>query len=318
MNVLITSSSSKVLLIKSFIEATKKYNSFTFTADITNEIPTAFFSHEHFILPKVSDRNNFILSLKNICIENNIKLIVPTRDGELEMMAEIKMDFAKNGITILVPSEKTVELCLNKRMFAEFLTDENYFPVPIIKDISLINPPYFIRPVYGAASSGVKMANSKNEVELFNNNDFLIHPFIDEDEYSIDLLMNLDGTRAIQAVCRKRSHIVGGESKISKIIDLPILEKTCMDIGEKLGLIGHNVLQAFYSDDRGIIMIEANARFGGASNLSIIAGLNSPERILKMLYNDSTAYDNQKIKFGLNMYRYSEDIICEQISGNII
>lgn len=309
MNVLITSSSSKVLLVKSFMEATKKYNSLTFTADITNEIPTAFFSHKHFILPKASDRNNFISSLKNNCIENDIKLIIPTRDGELEIMAEIKNDFTKNNITILVPSEKTVELCLNKKMFAEFLINEGYFPVPIIKDISLINPPYFIRPVYGAASSGVKTTNSKDEVELFNNNDFLIHPFIDEDEYSIDLLMNLDGTKALQAVCRKRSYIVGGESKISKVVDLPILEKTCMEIGEKLKLVGHNVLQAFYSDDRGIIMIEANARFGGASNLSIVAGLNSPERILKMLYDDNTAHENQKIKFGLNMYRYSEDIV---------
>jgi len=311
MNVLITSSSSKVLLVQSFLEAAGKYNSKVFTADLTQDVATAFFSSKHFILPRVSNKNDFVDCLLNICNEFNIKLIIPTRDGELAILSEIKNDFAAKGITILVPSEKTVEICLNKRMFAEFLENIGFNPVPIIKDIDLVNPPYFIRPVYGAASAGVKIANSREEVQLFSNNDFLVHPFIDNDEFSIDLLMNLDGTKALQAVCRQRVQIVGGESKISKVVDLPILMNTCMEIGEKLGLVGHNVLQAFYSDNLGVIMIEANARFGGASNLSIKSGLNSPDRILKMLYGDQTAYDNGPIKVGLNMYRYTQDVIYE-------
>jgi len=314
MNILITSSSSKVLLVKSFLEAAKVYGSKVFTGDLTNAVATAFFSDKHFILPRVSNRNDFISALESICLEYNIKLIIPTRDGELGIMSEIKQDFSKKGITILVPSEKTVEICLNKKMFAEFLEKEGYCPVPIIKDISLANPPYFIRPVYGAASAGVRIAHTKEEVELFSNQDFMVHPFIDDDEFSIDLLMNLEGTKALQAVCRQRVQIVGGESKISKVVDLPILMNMCMEIGEKLGLVGHNVLQAFYSGVS-VIMIEANSRFGGASNLSISAGLNSPLRILKMLYGDPTAYNNKEIKIGLHMYRYAQDIICESNSN---
>lgn len=309
MNVLIISSSSKVLLVESFVSAANIYNSKVFTGDLTNNVASAYFGYKHFILPKTSNKTEFVEFIEKICKDNDIKLIVPTRDGELEIMAEIKNYFNSIGIFILVPSEKTIEICQNKKMFSEFVEKSGYNSIPVINDIYLNDPPYFIRPVYGAASKGVKMANSREEVEMFNNEDFLIHPFISDDEYSIDLLMNLDGTKALQAVCRQRIQIVGGESKISKVADIPELTNICMDLGEKLGLIGHNVLQAFYSETLGIRMIEANARFGGASNLSIKAGLNSPKRILKMLYNDPMAYENHQIKIGLSMYRYANDII---------
>ncbi|KKN36537.1 hypothetical protein LCGC14_0772730 [marine sediment metagenome] len=311
MNVLVTSSSSKVLLVKGFISAAADYGAKIFTGDTTNEVATAFVGDKHFVLPRTSDRNIFIEQLAHICEIYGIKLIVPTRDGELSIMSDIKDGFAENGITILVPSKEAIEICLNKRMFSEFLNDIGLNPVPVIDDLSLVNPPYFIRPVYGASSIGVKTADTHEEAKLFMNSDFLVHPFIDSDEFSIDLLMDLQGEKALQAVCRQRVLVIGGESKISRTIDIPVLEQACLKIGQRLGLVGHNVLQAFYSEDLGVIMIEANARFGGASNLSINAGLNSPVRIMKMLVGDESAYDNEDIKFGLSMYRYSEDIIYE-------
>jgi len=141
MNVLITSSSSKVLLVKSFKEAVKSYGGKVFTGDLTYEVSSAFFSDKHFILPKIANKEEFVNYLIEICKAYQINLVVPTRDGELGIMSEIKKEFAENGIMILVPSEKTVEICLNKKMFAEFLDQYGINAVPIIKDISLINPP---------------------------------------------------------------------------------------------------------------------------------------------------------------------------------
>lgn len=310
MNVLITSSSAKVLLVKSFISAVSAFNGKVFTGDISANTAAAFFGEKHFVLPRTSDKRDFSDKLEHICKENDIKLVVPTRDGELGIMSEIKEQFRSIGTEILVPSEKTVETCLNKKIFSEFLNSEGFNSIPILSDL-LIGPPYFIRPVYGAASLGAKIVNTHEEAKLFMNSDFLLHPFIDADEFSIDLLMSLDGKNALQAVCRNRCHTVGGESKIGTVVNIPVLEKTCLKIGESLGLVGHNVLQAFYSEDLGVIMIEANARFGGASNLSISSGLDSPNRIVRMLKGDKTAYANNEIKFGLSMYRYSEDVIHE-------
>ena len=57
-----------------------------------------------------------------------------------------------------------------------------------------------------------------------------------------------------------------------------------MEIAEMLGVKGHSVFQAFIDDTGHPIFIEANLRFGGASCLSIKAGLRSVERILDMAF----------------------------------
>jgi carbamoyl-phosphate synthase large subunit len=306
--VLITSSSAKVLLIKNFAESVNKYNGNVFTGDSEEYVASSFFSKKHFKLPPTTNTEDFSNTLEYLCKKYDISLVIPTRDGELEVMSEIKEKFANYGITILVPDEQNVNICLNKKKFSNVLLDNGFNPIPIIRDFT-VNPPYFIRPVYGSASSGVKIANTHEEAMLFMNNDFLVHPFIDADEFSIDLLMSIDGKTAIQSVCRQRIKVIGGESKISKVVNIPILERICMEIGELLNLVGHNTLQAFYTENLGVIMIEANARFGGSSNLSISAGLDSPNRIVKMLMGDKSAYKKNNINYGLTMYRYSEDVI---------
>lgn len=48
--------------------------------------------------------------------------------------------------------------------------------------------------------------------------------------------------------------------------------------------VGHVTVLAFYSPDNYLNLIEVNPRFGGASNLSIVAGLDSPHRLIAILY----------------------------------
>jgi len=307
MNVLITSVGAKVLLVKGFSAALKKYGGLVFTSDTSKHTAGSFFGERHFVLPPTTNRREFVIELQNICKTNDISLVIPTRDGELELMADIKDYFKSIGIHILVASQNTIKTCINKRLFSAFLRENGFSPIPELVDLN-VPPPYFVRPVYGSAGLGSKMINSQDEAKLFMNDDFLLHPFIDEDEYSIDLLMDLSGNKAIQAVCRQRKCIVGGESKISSVVDIGDITDSCIRIGELLHLVGHNVLQVFYSQSLGPIIIEANARFGGASNLSICAGLNSIERIIKLFIGDESAYDNGKIKIGMSMYRYSEDV----------
>ena len=75
--------------------------------------------------------------------------------------------------------------------------------------------------------------------------------------------------------------------------------------------MGHSVVQAFWSEQNGPRLIEVNPRFGGASTLSIRAGLDSPRRIIGMLRGDPAAYLNGPIKVGLVMHRVAEDVFVE-------
>lgn len=103
----------------------------------------------------------------------------------------------------------------------------------------------------------------------------------------------------------------GGESMRTIVENIPELESLSLNLCASLNLVGHNVVQAFWSDDCGASLIEVNHRFGGASRLSIRAGLNSPSRLIRLALGDTSALVNKPIRYGLAMQRIATDRFIE-------
>lgn len=311
MNILITSASSKVLLVKEFVLAAKKYGMRVFTSDLA-PCAAGFYSDGHFVLPYLKEEQEFEYKILDICRKNNVGLIIPTRDGDLVYFSAAKNMFKENGIEIVVASEESIQTCVNKRKFHNFLIENNISPIPILNPSKITDCdfPVFVRPEVGAAGKGCFLAHRQEDIEVLDFNKYMLHPYISAKEYSIDVLMDLDEGVALQSVCRERVAVSSGESKISKITRIDEVERISENICSKLRLVGHNVVQAFCIDGN-VIVIETNARFGGASNLSIKAGLNSVDRIIRMFLGYDDAKINKDIQSNLTMYRFSEDYICE-------
>jgi carbamoyl-phosphate synthase large subunit len=141
-------------------------------------------------------------------------------------------------------------------------------------------------------------------------NELIVQEMVTDPEYSIDVLSSFDG-QALQAVVRRRWVVRGGESTTTQVVQCPELEALALKVCDGLGLVGHSVVQAFWSERNGPRLIEVNPRFGGASTLSIRAGLDSPKRIIGMLRGDPDAYRNRPIQIGLTMHRVAEDVFVE-------
>src|SRR5690606_5360898 len=121
--------------------------------------------------------------------------------------------------------------------------------------------------------------------------------------------MDLGGGRPVQAVARERVLVVGGESKVTRIVDAPDALALAMRLGAALGLVGHNLMRAFLHPEQGPLLFDIDLRFGGASALSIAAGLDSPRRILQMLAGDEAAYTPRAVQAGAALYRTDRDVI---------
>jgi carbamoyl-phosphate synthase large subunit len=308
-NVLITAASAKVLLVQSFKEALSEGGK-VFTTGITGDCAAAVHSDGHFVVGPMVDPNTAgeILSL---CRKHDIGLVVPTRDGDLPFFAEAQNSFREAGVFVLVAESETIRVCLDKLEFTHFLIENGFPSVPVIEQLAQNTDfPVFARPISGSGGFGIKRLESWDEFALLEEKGkYLFHPFIEAPEFTIDLLMDLEGHRALDAVCRERIQVIAGESKISRVVELPELSFLVSRLGEALGLIGHNTVQAFLDPAKGPLFIEVNPRFGGGSNLSIRAGLDSPHRILQMLAGNNTAYAPSKIRYGATMFRYSQDVI---------
>jgi len=289
MNILITSISAKIRLIRRFKQSAATYGSNVWGADVNEDIAGRFEVDSFFRQPPDTDPC-FGEKLLVKCKKNRISLIVPTRDDEIHIFSALKDQFKAAGVSILAPNLQAVEICRNKQRFGEFIEKCGFLPIPVISSETLdyFTPPYFYRPVIGAGSNATgKLFDRYKANSILNNTDTLLHPFIDEEEYSIDVLLDFEGS-PIQAVSRKRVLVINGESHVSKIDRIPRLEQAVLSIGKQLNLIGHNVFQAFVTKKGSFFFIEANTRIGGASDLSIEAGLDSINKILAIHFDSSS------------------------------
>jgi len=312
MNVLILSAAAKVLLVEAFRDAVAERGGRVFAADIAPDSAALHVADQGLILPR-STEPGFIPALKRVCREHGIGLVVPTRDAELPVLAPWRNELAAAGTTVLVAAPETIAVCQDKRRFAAFCEAEG-FPIARTYGADEVPArfPIFVRPTTGAGGAGARRIDDAGAWLALGAKRamLIIQDFIEAEEYTIDTLMDLEGN-PLQAVARQRLLVRGGEAQKSRVEDVPALTDLALAVGARLGLVGHNVIQCFRDRTGALSLIEINPRFGGASNLSIVAGLDSPRRLVALASGDRGAATPRPIRYGLGMLRYSRDVIVE-------
>lgn len=311
-NILVTSISKKVPLIKSLKEANKKLGNTgkIFGADTNNDIVGKFFVDEFWKMPKLDD-----ISLRQIidfCKKNEISCIIPTRDGELEFFARNRQELKDKNIHVMISDAEAVNNCLDKLKFFE-ISKKMGFPViqttTEIDDLSCER--FVVKEQFGAGSRNIGLGLTKEETSLHAKklHNPVFQPFIEGKEYSIDLYVNKDGkTQGI--VTRTRDLIVNGESQITQTLREPSLESICSKLVEKLGLYGHVVVQVLKDNHNEIHIIECNNRFGGASSLSEKVGLDSFYWFLiETIGEDLSQYPFYRSEIEKKQIRYPKDLV---------
>lgn len=305
MNVLILSAAAKVPLVRAFQAAAHSRGGKVFAADLTPDNAALFEADGAVRLPR-SDAPEFAAALADVCRVNDIRLVVPTRDGELAAVSAARPVLEAAGAVVLAASAEAVETCQDKRRFAHFCAELG-LAVPRTYAVGEVPTafPVFVRPVRGAGGKGARRVDRAED--LGPSDDLLVQAFDAAPEFTVDVLMDLEG-RPLQGVARRRLEIRDGEAVKSRVEDLPELVAAALRLCGALGLVGHNVVQAFYEPGAPPRFIEVNPRFGGASALSVAAGLASPERILQLIEGRrAEAAKPRAIQNGLTLLRHAAD-----------
>ena len=207
-------------------------------------------------------------------VQNQIRFVLPTRDGELAYWARHREEFAALGISVLVSNVDTVQKSLDKFLFHELLAGKGIPSVPTFLDHkSMKGNSVVIKERFGSGSRnislGVPLTSAEEIAGNFENPIF--QPFLKGKEFSVDVWRSGDGKK-ILAVPRWRTLIASGESKVTTIFNNPEISKIAKETAEILGIEGICVVQGLLTDNGQIQIIECNARIGGASTASIYGG----------------------------------------------
>jgi carbamoyl-phosphate synthase large subunit len=312
MNILITSASRQVTLVKEFKKALKKISpGRVIAADIDTNTPAIYFADDSCITPKSSDEQ-FIPFLINYCKQEKIDLLVSSRDEELVVLAANKSLFEDVGCKVMVADKETINICYDKILFCKFCKD-NSIPIPHTYSSSeSVEFPAFIKPRFGKGSRNTFKINNLKElntlVDAFGDQ-FLVQEFVGWKEYTIDLFADFDG-KIISVLPRERIRTFGGESYVTRTFKNDILIDQSIMIAKKLGLVGKNAIQCFFNGTD-VKFIEVNARYGGGANLGFRAGHCTPEYLVRLILGETLEPQIGNFDDGVTMLRYTNDIFVD-------
>ena len=277
MNVLVMSAGNKVPLIKALQVATKKISRDikVIGCDSSPSAIVKYFADDFITVPSLDELNNELLL--TLCRDNQVDIIIPTRDGELEFFASRRSWLEQNGIKMLISSPVSVKKFQDKLKFYQLCKSKNIDAIPTYECAEeVLSQAIVVKEKIGAGSIGVAINLTKSEAiahaETLQSPIF--QPYIEGEEISIDSWCDNAGVLK-GCILRYRNLVINGESQITTTFRNQEIEDKIEGIINKLEIKGHAVLQAIVDAGGNIHLIEINARFGGASTASIAAGLDS-------------------------------------------
>jgi len=306
-NLLITSAGRRVSLVKNF---EKHFN--VLTGDMKPELSAACqYNGKFFKLPPVR-RESYIDFLLEVCKKNDIKIIVPTIDTELSVLAENREVLKSEGILPVISSKEICDTFYLKTSTEEFFIKNGFKTPKIVTDLKNAKYPLFAKLDNSSLSVGARKVNSFEEAKTLKGN-YIFQEFIEGVEYTIDAFFD-DKSNLICVVPRERIEVRCGEvAKARTRKDKLIIDEIKKLAKYLKGAFGCLTIQLFKKENE-IIFIEINPRFGGGYPLSFLAGADYA-KFIKDIYEGKELKYFEGWKDNLIMLRYDAEVL---VDGNSI
>jgi carbamoyl-phosphate synthase large subunit len=314
--VLFTCIGRRVSLLNSFRAAGRdlKVNLLLLGTDTTELSSALQLCDKKFLVKPVTHRD-YVSQLVDIVKANSVKLLVPTIDTDLLLLARHKPEFAAAGCCVLISKPAVVDICRDKRKTYRFLL-KNGFDTPLTLTVrtalvkKTLNWPCFLKPWDGNASRGTAKVNNREELSFFAGRipNPICQEFIDGTEHTCDVYVDFN-MKVRCVVPRKRIEVRTGEVSKGQIVKHPHIMAEAARLVETLGAgPGVITLQLFLTPGDKVKFIEINPRFGGGVPLAIKAGANFPKWMLQELLGRKTRICFDGFKDNLVMLRYDGEV----------
>lgn len=314
-NILITSSAAKAPLLLAMKEAASRAlpGASVIAGDINPLCPTRYLADDFWLMPSLDSVHP--THLLHECLMRNIKVIFPTRDSELKYWAKARSLFRAEGIHVVISDTPGVSLCLDKLKFGRLITSNKLKVIPSTSSLEEVNSDsVVVKERFGAGSKLVKLNLDINQAAQHAKSlkEPIFQPFIQGTELSVDAWSDQHGN-VVGVVIRKRELVVNGESQVTSTLRSEGLEATIIQFLSSLALFGPIVLQLILAENGEVHVVECNCRFGGATTLSIHAGLDLLYWTLMTVIDNDFKPMFRRINNEVRQIRFPMDVIHHDI-----
>ncbi|MEX0666258.1 MAG: ATP-grasp domain-containing protein [Acidimicrobiia bacterium] len=318
-NVLLSSAGRRVALLRAFRASLRELSSdgMVIAAD-ASPLSAAFHAADRAVVVPRCISEEFVPALLEVCRLHDVRLIVPTIDTELAVLAAHRGTFADAGVIVAISDPETVDVGADKLRTNEWLVANGFPTVRQARPDAVLGRgdgwryPLVVKPRRGSASIGVTTVGSADELDLVADADVVVEEVARGHEYTVDVFADRSG-RARCAVPRRRLEVRSGEVSKGVTVRCPLLQQLACRVVEALpGAYGALNVQVFLdADEKQPRIIEINPRFGGGFPLSWEAGAPFPRWLLEDGAGLSPSAVADEWRDGVVMLRYDDAIFVD-------
>ena len=311
MKILLTSVGRRVELVQALEDAARRLHVDLeiVGGDTSSTAPALQFCSNSVMLPLIRD-NSYIPFLIDYCEQEHVDALIPTIDTDLLVLAENRDKFSHTQVVISSPEK--VRICRDKRFTAEYFMSVGLkSPMPVDNSEEYVGGfPAFIKPKDGSSSINAFKGSNEDELNVYCNivPDYIIQPFVSGTEYTIDIFCNFEGD-PIYITPRIRLAVRSGEVLKTKIVqDQKIIDEMKQLVADykPCGAITVQMIRDDLTKED--YYIEINPRFGGGAPLSMKAGADSAEAMIRLLSGEQLCYFDKAAEDGAIYSRFDQSV----------
>jgi len=267
-------------------------------------------------VPLATDEKRYVNTILKICREEQAKVLIVLTDVEVDVWNRYRDELALASVTLCLSSEKTLLLCRDKRELYRSLKEKGIGnPIPTLElmeaDAERLSYPAVIKPFNGRSSQGLRYIQSLDEMKGFlecgDSEGLIVQPYYQGSIITVDVVRQAETGESV-AVCRKELLRTPNGAGTSVLVFLdPVLEATCRDIANALGINGCVNFEFIQTEDGSYHMLECNPRFSGGVEFSCLAGYDCVTNHLRCFIGE--AIEPLKGIMGMYIARKYEEYI---------
>ena len=246
------------------------------------------------------DFDSFIIDFVQ---RKKIDIVIPNIDKATVALSKLADVLTRAGAAVICSCEDVCNKMADKSL-ADEVFKTLHLPVP-----GSAKYPLLAKPRGGASSRGIIRLNDEEERRFWasrnKESDYVLQEFIAGTEYSLDAYVSATGV-TMGIVCRTRDIVAEGEVMVSRTQHVPAAEAIAAQLLSWSKWRGPLTVQVMHDGEK-TWLLECNPRFGSGVPLSIEAGLDIPNWILRERLGLPLPESPIRSRDGLCMTRYRKE-----------
>lgn len=242
-------------------------------------------------VPPVSDGENYLKAIRDICLKESIGYIFPMIDYEIDFLNTQRRWFENQKVVLCMSSQRSIDTIRNKKILADFIDkncpDTNSIPTMMMTDIKTLSWdfPVVCKPFNGRSSQGLLYIHDQREWDTalteINRNNYIVQPYIDGPRIVVEVVRQEMPCKTVAITRRELLSTPHGCSLTVLVYQDQTLEKSACHLADALGIIGDANFEYILDNKGNYHFIECNPRFSAGCEFACMSGYDCVENHIK-------------------------------------